>query len=191
LQGEYLTHPFEFDLLQNTVSLIVCNLPVVAASLFNLKSTTMDEDIKPFSTVRFKSVVSKNWARKTTNTVDITTTVALDELRDHDTYGTASTLDALKTFDGKDDIGIKSSPGLPPPVHVVEYTRSVNDHGKWEDGPDGGTPFGTYYKSASTSVLGVEEKGIPVNPPATRPGNEPADTVSRVVFAELPPTSRR
>jgi len=142
--------------VENTISLIVCNLPVVAAAVFRLKSPneTSPGD-KHLSSVHFKSSTTGNRSRsrgRRTNTVDITTTIALDELHDHDhdnyDTGSSSVLNTFKSVSvnvSREVLGTASIPGVPSPVRVVGYAHRA--HGNWDEGPDSGTPFGSYFNS--------------------------------------------
>lgn len=180
--------------VENTVSLIVCNLPVVAAAMFRLKpSNTARDDFKPLalSTVRFgwsRSSGTGNRSRtkrsnRNLNTVDITTTVALDELRDQDTYGTQASFSALKTipddYPRADGFGKSTISGAPLPVQVGHDQPSMD----WGEGLKEGAPFGTDSKGPPGNLTGEKREADDDqrDPRATKD-----DTQSHVVFAEMP-----
>lgn len=180
--------------------MIVCNLPVVAAAVFRLKpSNNGRDDFKPLalSTVRFgfsRSSGTGNRSRKrsghNTNTVDITTTIALDELRDQDTYGTQSSFSALKTIPddytqtGVEGFGKSTTTGASLPVHVVGHDQPG---GGWGEELKERVPFGTDSKGSLGNIIG-EKREVEEDQRDTRTTKD--DTQSHVAFAEMPRAPR-
>jgi len=70
-------------LVENTISLMVCNLPVVTAALFRLR--VENDDIKPISSLRFNTG-NHRFPTRRSNADDITTTtMTLDDVHSNDT----------------------------------------------------------------------------------------------------------
>lgn len=85
-------------------------------------------------------------------------------------------------------VGTNSHSGAPPPVHVVGYAHSKG----WDEGPDSGTPFGSYFKGSRGSDDGEHEKEEVTNDDRRKLTQKlPTETESRVMFADMPPRAPR
>jgi len=128
-------------LVENTVSLIVCNLSVLAAAGFRLRYANGIFEEPKHPSLRIKTQRS-NHSSQRSPVINITATIALDEVRDSDQFKR----DSVKSSFSNSGKTSKAStiPDAPPPVHL--FGRGEYPYGSWEDGPDSGKPFGSYFK---------------------------------------------